>query len=110
MSKQTSEKSRYLEGDPKTVHISSYRDLTGIWIGLLMLTTVTVLVSYMHNDFKAFSVLMALIIASAKAIVVINHFMHLKFDSKVIKIMVYVVFGVFTVLIVLTGIDYFTRA
>lgn len=101
--------SRFLEGDPEEHHISSNSFLTGIWVGLLLLTALTVLVSVLHKDFIAFSVVTALIIASTKAMVVIYHFMHLKFDSQVLKVMVYVVFGVFTVLIGLTAFDYLTR-
>ena len=109
MENNLKQESRYLEGDPVGNHISSPGFLTGIWVGLLLLTAVTVLVSVLHKNFIAFSVVTALVIASTKAMVVIYHFMHLKFDSKVLKVMVYVVFGVFTVLIGLTAFDYLTR-
>ncbi|GEM_PF-957807 len=110
MSKQENEATRVLDDDPKEQHITSFGNLVGIWVGLLLLTVVTVLISVLHKNFIAFSVVTALVIASTKALAVINHFMHLKYDSRVLKVMVYIVFGVFTVLIVLTALDYFTRA
>lgn len=102
-------KSRYLPGDPKKHHIVSYRFHTGIWIGLLILTVMTVLVSVMGLSLVAFSVVTALVIALAKATVVLNYFMHLKYDNKVLTWLVGLTLLLFVIFIVLTAIDYITR-
>jgi cytochrome c oxidase subunit 4 len=102
-------KSRHLPGDPKKHHIVSYRFHTGIWIGLLVLTVMTVLVSVMGLSLVAFSVVTALVIAMAKATVVVNYFMHLKYDNKVLTWLVGVTMLLFVIFIVLTAIDYITR-
>lgn len=101
--------SRFLPGDPKEHHIVSYRFHFGTWVGLVLLTIMTVLVSVMGINLVAFTVVTALVIASAKAIVVANHFMHLKYDNVVIKILIGIVLLIFLVFIVLTAIDYLTR-
>jgi cytochrome c oxidase subunit 4 len=102
-------KSRHLPGDPKKHHIVSYRFHTGIWIGLLILTIMTVLISVMGLSLVAFSVVTALVIAMAKATVVVNYFMHLKYDNKVLTWLVGVTLLLFVIFIVLTAIDYITR-
>jgi cytochrome c oxidase subunit 4 len=69
----------------------------------------TVLVSVMGINLVAFSVLTALIIASTKAIVVANYFMHLKYDNILLKILFGITMLLFAVFIFLTAIDYITR-
>ena len=100
---------RHLPGDPKEHQIVSYKFNIGIWIGLIILTVMTVLVSVMGINLIAFSVVTALIIASTKAIVVANYFMHLKYDNVVIKILFGITMLLFMVFIFLTVIDYTTR-
>lgn len=101
--------SRHLPGDPKEHHIVSYKFNIGIWVGLIMLTIMTVLVSVMGINLVAFSVVTALVIASAKAIVVANYFMHLKYDNIVLKILLGITMLLFIVFVFLTAIDYLTR-
>ncbi len=103
------QKSRHLPGDPKEHLIVSYKFNIGIWVGLILLTIMTVLVSVMGINLVAFSVATALIIASTKAIVVVNYFMHLKYDNVVLKILLGVTMLLFVVFIFLTVIDYITR-
>ena len=102
-------KSRFLPGDPKKHHVVSYKFHTGIWIGLLILTVMTVLVSVMGLSLVAFSVVTALVIAMAKATVVVNYFMHIKYDNKVLSLLIGITLLLFLVFIVLTTIDYLTR-
>jgi cytochrome c oxidase subunit 4 len=102
-------KSRHLPGDPKEHHVVSFKFNIGIWVGLLLLTVMTVLVSVMGINLVAFSVVTALIIATAKAIVVANYFMHLKYDNPVLKILFGITMVIFLVFIVLTAVDYITR-
>lgn len=101
--------SRYLPGDPKEHHIVPYKFSIGIWFGLVLLTIMTVLVSVMGINLVAFSVVTALIIASTKAVVVVNYFMHLKWDNFLLKILLGVTMLLFGVFIFLTAIDYITR-
>lgn len=65
-------------------HILSYKLLSGVLVSLLILTGVTVAVSYVDMGF--FNVPMALLIASTKSTIVLLFFMHLKYEGKVIAI------------------------
>lgn len=65
-------------------HILSYSKLAMVLAGLLILTLLTVGVSYI--DLGHFNVPLALGIASTKAILVLLFFMHLKYEGKVITI------------------------
>jgi len=102
-------KSRHLPGDPEEHHITPFKFHIGIWVGLIILTVMTVLVSVMGINLVAFSVITALIIASAKAIVVANYFMHLKYENKLISALMGVTLLLFAVFIIFTAVDYLTR-
>lgn len=91
-------------------HVLSFKAQFSTWLGLILLTVMTVTVSVFGADIYTLSVLTALIIASTKALVVALYFMHLKFDPKVYKIMIGIVLVLFVVFIVLTLLDYVTRA
>lgn len=101
--------SRHLPGDPKEHHVVPFKFSISIWVGLIMLTIMTILVSVMGIRLVAFSVVTALVIASAKAIVVANYFMHLKYDNKVLKLLFVITMLLFAVFIAFTAIDYITR-
>ena len=64
-------------------HILSYGFLALVLAGLLVLTGVTVAVSYVHLGF--WNVPVALTIASLKASLVLLFFMHLKYEGPVIR-------------------------
>ena len=68
----------------QTPHISSYKTLAFVLLSLLVLTGVTVAVSYVDIGF--FNVPIALLVASTKATIVLLFFMHLKYEGKVIVI------------------------
>ena len=101
--------SRHLPGDPKEHHIVPFKFNIGIWVGLILLTIMTVLVSVMGINLVAFSVVTALLIATAKALVVANYFMHLKYDNKLLKLLFGITMLLFSVFILFTAIDYITR-
>jgi cytochrome c oxidase subunit 4 len=90
-------------------HLMSFKMQFSTWLGLILLTVMTVTVSVFGADIYTLSVLTALIIASTKALVVALYFMHLKFDPKIYQIMIGVVMLLFVVFLVLTLIDYLTR-
>ena len=88
-------------------HISSYSLNWTVLIILLLLTTTSILAIKFH--FGAFTVAIALIIASVKAAIVLTYFMHLKFENLLLRLMVGGVFLLFTIVIVITFIDYYFR-
>lgn len=65
-------------------HMMSYKKLAYVLIALLILTGVTVGVSYF--DFGVFNVPLALGIACTKVTLVLLFFMHLKYEGKAITI------------------------
>jgi len=91
------------------VHIVSYANHFGIWLGLIVLTIMTVTVSVFGADLYTMSVLTALIIASTKALIVAFYFMHLKYDPKIYQIMIGIVLILFIVFAILTLADYVGR-
>jgi cytochrome c oxidase subunit 4 len=88
-------------------HISSYSSHAIVLIFLLILTTISVSVTGWH--FGTFSVVIALLIASIKVRTVITYFMHLKSEGLFLKLLVTGVFILYTLVIIITFIDYFFR-
>ena len=68
----------------ETEHVLSYGFLAQILAGLIALTAVTVVVSYI--DWGFLNVPIALFVASSKATLVLLFFMHIKFEGMVIKV------------------------
>lgn len=89
--------------EPK-VHIVSYSTFVAVWLGLLVLTALTVAVSgiRLHN----FSVLTAVLVATVKTLLVLSVFMHLKYEHGVLKVWVFVVVLTLGIFIGLTFVDY----
>ncbi len=88
-------------------HISSDSLNWKVLIILLILTTLSILAIKIHLG--AFTVALALIIASVKVTIVLTYFMHLKFENSLLRIMVGGVFLLFAVIIAITFIDYYFR-
>ena len=93
--------------DNKEKHISPYSLYIKVLVALLMLTTISVLIT--EISFGPFSVAVALLIASIKVTIVLLFFMHLKSESRFLKLMVAGVFVVFALVIIITFIDYLLR-
>jgi caa(3)-type oxidase subunit IV len=91
----------------KEIHITGYPVYAYVLIGLLLLTTVSVLVTGYHLG--ALTVAMALLIASVKVATVIAYFMHLRSESLFLKIAVSGVFLIFALVIIITFFDYLFR-
>lgn len=91
------------------VHITSYKDHASTFLGLVLLTIMTVTVSVFGADLYTLTVLTALAIASTKAILVALYFMHLKYDPKIYRAMIGIVLLLFIVFAVLTLVDYMIR-
>ena len=88
-------------------HITSYSSHAIVLIFLLVLTTISVMVTGFHLG--AYSVALALIIASIKVRTVISYFMHIRYESLFMKLMVTAVFVIFGLIIIITFIDYLLR-
>ena len=63
-------------------HVFEYSTLFKILLALLVLTGITMGVSYL--DLGQFNVWIALLIASCKGALVLLYFMHMKFEGKVL--------------------------
>jgi len=90
--------------EKKHNHSLSFKAYIFIWLALIELTILSVAAATV--DFKALAVGTALFIALTKSFIVGAYFMHLKFDSKIITIMVLITLFVFLTFIVLTFVDY----
>jgi cytochrome c oxidase subunit IV len=88
-------------------HITGYRVYGWVLVTLLVLTTLTITVTWI--DLSALTVLVALIIASIKAGIVLTYFMHLKFESTLFRVFVIMVLSIYALVIVLTFADYIAR-
>ena len=90
-------------------HIMSSKFYYTIWIALLCLTVVTAAVSFV--DLGPFNTIVALVIATIKALLVVLFFMHVKGASdKMIKVVVISAVFFLLLLLVLSMADFGTRA
>lgn len=90
----------------ETHHIG-YSTYLLVWVSLLALTSITVTVAGVHlGDYTLF---VALMIAAIKSALVINIFMHIKFEDPIFK--VFLGISGFTLLVIfsLTFFDYIYR-
>lgn len=93
--------------DHEEVHVSSYASLAKVLVALLILTTISVSATGWHLG--AITAAVALVIASIKVGTVITYFMHMKFESLFLKLLVTGVFLIFALVIIITFIDYLLR-
>jgi cytochrome c oxidase subunit 4 len=80
-----------------------YRFLTLVWLGLMACTALTVAVA--RVDLGFLNTVAALAVASLKASLVIFFFMHLKYENRLIKLMVLTAFVILAVAIGFTFFD-----
>ncbi|HEV8048036.1 MAG TPA: cytochrome C oxidase subunit IV family protein [Terriglobales bacterium] len=89
-------------------HIMSSKMYYTIWITLLCLTVVTAAVSFV--DLGPFNTVVALVIATVKALLVVLFFMHVKYTSeKLTKIVIVAAIFWLFLLLALSMADYGTR-
>ena len=88
-------------------HIASVKSYVGIFLALMVLTTITVLVAYVNLG--ELNKVVALGIASVKATLVILYFMHVKYSSRLTKLVVVSGFFFLFILLGLTMTDYASR-
>lgn len=91
----------------ETHHVVPYHVFITVWIALLVLTGITVWVSRLHLG--AFSMIVALAVASIKAGLVITYFMHMKYEKPIFRLMLYVAFLILAIFIGFTFFDVLYR-
>jgi cytochrome c oxidase subunit IV len=85
-------------------HPISYGRYLLIWLGLIALTGTTV--TFAGMNLGRWIIITALSIASIKSLLVLNIFMHLKFEDRIFRIFVVVAMVTFMIFISLTFFDY----
>lgn len=85
-------------------HVVPYRLYFGVWAALIVLTGLTVGVSYI--DMKNVTVLAAMLIATCKATLVLLYFMHVRFEKPLYLAMILAALGTYAIFIGLTFTDY----
>ena len=80
----------------------------GIWAVLMILTGVTVFASFL--ELGNFNIVLALVIATIKATLVVLFFMHLYYSSKLTKVTVIAAIFFLFLLLALSMTDYLTRS
>ena len=78
-----------------------------VWSALILLTALTVGVSLL--DMKNVTVLVAMIIATTKATLVVMYFMHIRYEKPLYVAMIAAVLGTYAIFISLTFSDYWYR-
>jgi len=79
------------------------KTFVAVWIGLIVLTAVTVKAAQMHLG--RLSMLTNLVIASTKAGLVLWFFMHLKYERRIFKLLLFVPIITISIIIGLTFFD-----
>jgi len=88
-------------------HLTSYKTYILVWILLMVMTAITVYVSYV--DLGLFNIVIAMSVASIKASVVALFFMHLKFEDGITWGFALFPLSLLFLLIGMTILDTFTR-
>lgn len=88
-------------------HTTEYRVLARVVLVLMFLTFLTISVTSHH--LAAFSVTVALLIAGTKGFLILSYFMHLKYESILLRILVAMIFVLYAVIVLITFIDYAYR-
>lgn len=88
-------------------HITPLHTYLGVGISLIILTGITVAVSFIH--FGAFNLVVAMLIASVKAALVAMFFMHLYYDNKLYAAIFSISLIFVSIFIILTMFDTLQR-
>ena len=91
----------------EAVHLTPNRTYAWVLITLMTLTFLTITVTWI--DLSALTVLVAMIIASIKAGIVLTYFMHLKFETSLFRVFVIMVLAIYLLVIIGTFADYLFR-
>ena len=88
-------------------HHVPYKVYFIVWGALLVLTAVTVGVSYV--DMKNVTVLTAMLIAATKSMLVLLYFMHIRFEKPMFSAMILATMLTYGIFVALTFVDYAYR-
>jgi cytochrome c oxidase subunit IV len=88
-------------------HVVPYRTFVLTWLGLIVLTGITIAVSLL--DFGVLNVWIALGIASTKAGLVIFIFMHMKYERLYYRVYMFITLVILAIFIGLTFADVYYR-
>ena len=86
-----------MENHQEKHELVSYGTYIMIWLVLLILTGLTITVAGLN--LKSFAIIAAIFIAGFKSTLVLNYFMHLKYESSLFRYMVFL--AVFTLVIII---------
>ena len=96
-----------MTSDNTEQHVVSYGKLTSVWLALLILTALTVGVTRLNLG--GYKVLGALAIACLKSGLVIAFFMHMKYEARLFRIILFVALVTLATFIGLTFFDVLYR-
>lgn len=85
-------------------HVVSYGQYVLIWLGLLALTGITVALAGI--DLGRWVIVTALVIAAIKSTLVLNIFMHLKFEHRMFRWFVVIALATLAIFFILLFFDY----
>ncbi|MBA4405960.1 cytochrome-c oxidase [bacterium] len=88
-------------------HHIGYGTYTLVWLALLAFTTITVTIAGV--SLGRYTLFIALTIAAIKSALVINIFMHIKFDEPIFKVFIGISGATLLVIFVLTFVDFLYR-
>jgi len=88
-------------------HHVPYKVYFIVWGALLVLTAVTVGISYV--DMKNVTVLTAMLIAATKSMLVLLYFMHIRFEKPLFSVMILAAMLTYGTFVALTFVDYMYR-
>ncbi len=88
-------------------HIDSAKTYAAVLLALLVLTVLTTLVAFV--DLGNFSVVVALVIAVTKMLLVALFFMHVRYSTKLTRLVIVGGLLWLAILLLLTLTDFFTR-
>ena len=89
-------------------HIVSVRVYITIFLVLLVGTALTVIAAYIDFPWR-FNTIVALTIATVKATFVVLYFMHVRYSTRLVWVIVIAAFFWMAILFAFTLADYFTR-
>ncbi|MBT1071140.1 cytochrome C oxidase subunit IV family protein [Pelotalea chapellei] len=96
-----------MPSDTTAGHIASYGKLTAVWLCLLILTGLTVLITRM--DLGGYKVVGALTIACTKAGLVIAFFMHMRYEGRLLRGLLFLALITLALYMGLTFVDVLYR-
>ncbi len=85
-------------------HIIKYKTYFFVLLALLVFTTISVLIT--EIELGKLAIVGALVLATLKSSLVLWYFMHLKYESKILRIMVGLVLFIFIAVVIVTFSDY----